>query len=163
MKKFDRTALIVILASAVLLAAVITFGSLLPVRVNLNQSVETQISPLGSLSFTFSRPVNAQEVEALWKTNPQVPGRWQWQDERHAIWHADTPLAVGESLTLSFSSGTLGKLGERLKETQSWTVSVRQPRIVTLKYIEGMDRSYSRWVWKKAAHYSRSQPAKGVF
>ncbi|MDK2982039.1 MAG: hypothetical protein PWQ55_2386 [Chloroflexota bacterium] len=135
MKKFDRTALIVIITSAVLLAAVITFGSLLPVRVRLAQSAEAQIGPLGGIAFTFSRAVNAQETEALWQTAPQVPGRWQWQDERHATWHADAPLGVGETLTVSFASGTLGKLGERLRQPQSWTLSVRQPRIVVLKYI----------------------------
>ena len=84
MKKFDRTALIVILTSIVLLATVIIFGSLLPVRVSLDLSGETQISPLGGISFTFSRAVNAGEAEALWHTKPLTAGRWQWQDERHA-------------------------------------------------------------------------------
>ena len=137
MKKFDRTAFIVILTSIVLLATVIIFGSLLPVRVSLDLSGETQISPLGGISFTFSRAVNAGEAEALWHTEPLTAGRWQWQDERHATWHADTALAIGEDLIVSFASGKLGKLGEQLKKTQSWTVSVREPRIVTLKYTEG--------------------------
>lgn len=135
MKKFDRTALIVILTSAVLLAAVIAFGSLLPVRVSFEQAEDQSISPLGGLAFTFSRAVDQQEAAALWKTDPQTAGWWQWQDERHAIWHANTPLAVGDNVTLSFTSGTLGKNGERLKKDQSWTVRIRQPRIAMLKYI----------------------------
>ena len=134
MKKLDRTALIIILTSAVLLAAVITFGSLLPVRVSLDQAEDQPISPLGGVAFTFSRAVNQQEAAALWKTDPQTAGWWQWQDERHAIWHASTPLAVGDNVTLSFTKGTLGKNGERLKKDQSWTVRVRQPRIAMLKY-----------------------------
>ncbi|BBB49310.1 TolB-like translocation protein [Pelolinea submarina] len=136
MKKFDRTVLFVILASAVLLAVVIIFGSLLPVRVSLDQPQEQPISPLGGIAFTFSRPVNSTEASALWQTDPQIPGWWQWQDERHAIWHANTPLSVGENITLTFLSGTAGKNGERIKEAQSWTLTVRQPRILTLKYIQ---------------------------
>ena len=96
MKKFDRTALIVILTSAVLLAAVITLGSLLPVRVSLDQSENLSISPLGGVAFSFSRAVNHQEAAVLWQTDPQIAGWWQWQDERHAIWYAGT----GSRMTL---------------------------------------------------------------
>jgi Tol biopolymer transport system component len=136
MKKFDRTALFVILFSAVLLAAVIVFGSLLPVRVSLAQEVAQPISPLGGVAFTFSRAVDPQKAAALWQTDPQTAGWWQWQDERHATWHANNALPVGETLQMTFQSGTAGKNGERIKETQSWSVTIRQPRILALKYID---------------------------
>ncbi len=91
------------------------------------------ISPLGSVSFKFSRKVDPQMAAELWQVKPDTSGRWVWQDERHAIWYATTPLPEGQSLLMTFHAGVLGKNGERLNEDQNWQAKVREPQIAVIE------------------------------
>ena len=96
-----------------------------------------QISPLGSVSFEFSRDVDPQLVDGLWEVQPQTAGRWVWQDARHATWYASTPLPAQHSIVMTFHAGKLEKKGEKLDKDQSWQASVRQPQIAVIETVPG--------------------------
>ncbi len=133
MKKLDRTALFVITACQIALGGIILFGSRQPVKIICENPDCAQISPLGKITFKFSRAVDQEKAEALLQTDPAIAGRWEWQDERHATWSAATPLAAGQTLKINFNPGKLGKNGESLEEGIAWEMQVRQPAILALK------------------------------
>ncbi len=133
MKKLDKIALSLIAACLVLLGGIILFGSWRPVQVSCANEDCVQISPLGVIAFTFSRAVDPTLTATLWQVEPAISGRWDWQDERHATWSADTPLAAEQSLQMGFKAGEIGKNGGRLEEGRTWQMQVRIPQILALK------------------------------
>ncbi len=133
MKKLDRIALTLIAACLALLGGIVLYGSRRPVQVHCAIEDSAQISPLGAISFTFSHLVDPAAAAALWQVEPAVNGRWEWQDERHATWYAEAPLAAGQSLQIGFSAGKIGKNGGMLEEDHSWQAQVRMPRVLAMR------------------------------
>lgn len=135
MKKFEKTALFVIATSVCLLVLIIAFSSLRPLRVTCENRDCTLVNPDVGLALKFSKAVEADLVNELWKTEPTIQGHWDWQSERYAIWYADTPLPSGTHLDLTLQSGVIGKDGNSLSDEITWTITVRDPLILTIRNI----------------------------
>jgi hypothetical protein len=138
MKKIDRVFGVLIAVLCVLIGGVIWFGNYVPVRATCQSPAPcTQVSPLGALAFEFSRPVDAERVEKLWRASPSVPGTWEWSDDRHARWKSTQPLPADGSIRVEFVSGQAGKNGEWMRGANAWDVSVRAARIAAIGKAEG--------------------------
>ena len=133
MKKFDKTALLVIAGSLILLIFIILFGSRRPVRVTSSIDDESLVSPWLTLSFEFSKAVDASLAAERWQVEPAIQGQWEWRDDRHATWQAGDPQPAGQILQFGFSAGPIGKDGSQFEQDQQWTVTIRNPLIVTIQ------------------------------
>jgi hypothetical protein len=137
MRKLDKTAILVILLGLSLLGGVILFGDQKPIQITCENKDCSQISPWGSVSFSFSRAVDTDLTAKLWKIEPETEGRWEWQDERHATWYASAALPCNQTIQMTFRAGQIGINGEKLERDQSWQTAVREPLIVVVKNIGG--------------------------
>ena len=133
MKKFERTALLVLIAGIGLLLLIAIFGSRRPIRATCLNSDCTLVNPYAAISLKFSKAVDADLVSRQWQTEPAIEGHWEWPDERHATWYADTPLPGGTHIKLMLQSGIIGKDGRSLSKETAWTIVVRNPLILTLQ------------------------------
>jgi Tol biopolymer transport system component len=134
MKKIDWIASSVIAAALILLGVVIFLGSRVPITVSCQHPAPCDaVGQYGAVTFEFSRPAQAEGVEALWQTIPQVEGRWQWLDERHATWRSIEPLASGQTIVFQFQPGQAGKNGESIRQSIQWEAAVREPQVVATR------------------------------
>jgi Tol biopolymer transport system component len=137
MKKLDRVAILVMLSTIALLAVVIWMGGRIPITVRCQSPVDcAQVSPFGLVTLEFSRPVSSDLVEALWQTEPNLAGRWEWQDDRHASWLSTTPMLPGQKIEMQLTPGKAGKNGESIQDVYHWEATVRSPQIVVSKSLE---------------------------
>ncbi len=133
MKKLDLTALSVMLITTLLLIVVVYVGDHVPIQITCQLPAScSQIGPFGSLAFVFSRPVQADQVEALWQITPQNEGIWEWSDSQHARWSSLKPLPANQPITFQFAAGQAGQNGEPVTGKNQWQATVRTPQIVTL-------------------------------
>ncbi|MCE1253414.1 MAG: hypothetical protein LWX83_07685 [Anaerolineae bacterium] len=147
MKRLDITAVSVFIVALALLAGVIWLGEQVPVDVNcINAGGCEQISSYATVNLEFSRPVQADQVEKLWLTQPAVQGTWEWLDESHARWRANTPFRSGQQISLLLNAGQVGKSGESIKQNKIWPAVIRQPLVVVLKRIGDQQELYSMGV-----------------
>ncbi len=137
MTRLDRIAITVIITAVIAIAAVIAVGGNVPVTATCLNCA--QISPYGALDLEFSRAVEPQKIENLWRIDPIVPGRWTWLDDRHARWHSLVALPAARTVSAGFSSGSAGMNGERFREEIRWEMSVRQPLIMALTAADEVD------------------------
>ena len=164
MKQIDKTILPVILVLLLLLAGVILFGQLLPIKVQCNFPASSEeISPYGSLEFTFSRQVDKEKAEQLLQTKPEIQGRWIWIDNKHTQWYALEPLPSGQEVTFQFPSGTAGKNGGKIKQSYTWTARVRTPRILAIKTLENGKELFSYDINENPAETQLSSTQGRVF
>ena len=137
MKKLDRVAILVMLSTIALLAVVIWMGGRIPITVRRQSPVDcAQVSPFGLVTLEFSRPVSSDLVEALWQTEPNLAGRWEWQDDRHASWLSISPMLPGQKIEMQLMPGKAGKNGESIQDVYHWEATVRSPQIVVSKSLE---------------------------
>lgn len=133
MKQVNRLILWVILGIGFLITVIIVYQGLSSVKVTcLNQPDCQSISPYGSFSLEFSRAVIREKVEQNFSTEPDIAGLWLWTDNRHAQWFAQSPLKIGELLTLQLNKSVLGKNDEKLVASFEWNCIVRSPEILFL-------------------------------
>ena len=135
MKKLDKTALLVISATFCLLIIIILFSSLRPVNISCENTDCSLVNPWISISFEFSKAVDTNLVSQHWQTDPAIAGHWEWLDDRHATWQADDPLPSGQTVNLIFLAGPISEDGSELDKQQTWTVTVRDPQIITIQTI----------------------------
>lgn len=141
MKKFDLTAILVIAAAGLALAGVLAAGSRLPIEVVCQYPAGcAEIGPYGALEFEFSRAVQPDLVESLWKTEPASEGRWEWIDDRRARWHSANPLPSDGPVGFTFQSGRAGVNGESIRRDFRWSAVLRRPEVIaTHKIQEGYE------------------------
>ncbi len=133
MKPLDRSALLVIVLSLALLAGLIASQSLTPVHVTCSNATNCEaISLQGSVTFTFSRPVESEKIEQAFSTNPSTPGKWIWMDNRRAQWIASSPFQSQNSITFKFEKSNVGKNNETLAQNYEWQADVRAPQVLYL-------------------------------
>jgi Tol biopolymer transport system component len=138
MKKLDLTAFSVMLITALLLIVVVYVGDHVPIQITCQLPAScSQIGPFGSLTFEFSRPVQAERVEALWQVTPQVEGKWEWADNQHARWSSLKPLPADQPITFQFAAGQVGQNGEPINGKNQWQATVRTPRIIAIQNASG--------------------------
>ena len=141
MKKIDWIASSVIIITILLLIAVIFIGNRIPINIVCQDPKPCdKVSPFGSVLFEFSRPVQADQVEILWQTNPPVEGKWEWSDNQHVRWNSLKPLPSDQMIVLQFTSGTVGENGEKISNVVRWEVTVRTPRVIVTRNVgDGQD------------------------
>jgi Tol biopolymer transport system component len=133
MKPLDRSALLVILISLGTLAGLITSQSLVPVYVSCSNAANCEsISLQGSVTFTFSRPVEPEKIERAFSTNPSTPGKWVWKDKRHAQWIALSPIQSKKQIIFHFEKSNVGENNEMLAQNYEWKAAVRPPQVLYL-------------------------------
>jgi Tol biopolymer transport system component len=144
MKKIDRVASCVIIITALLLIGVILIGTRVPINIACQYPTPCdQVSPFGSILFEFSRPVQADQVENLWKTTPTLEGKWEWLDGQHARWYSLKPLPPNQKVTLQFNPGQAGQNGELISSLNHWEVKVRSPRIIVAEDTQGSQELFT--------------------
>ncbi len=136
MTKFEKTALIVMTAGICLLILLITIGNLRPLRVTCENKDCSLVNPEVGLTLNFSKAVEQELLDKLWKIDPAVPGYWDWQNDHQATWYADSPLPDGTEIQLTIRSGVIGKDGSALQEDINWTITIRTPLILTIQNLE---------------------------
>lgn len=133
MKKIDWIVSSFIATTILLLIAVIFIGNRVPIKITCQSPIPCdQVSPFGSVVFEFSRPVQTDQVETLWQTTPSVEGKWEWLDSQHVRWYSIDPMPSNRKIVLEFTTGSVGKNGEQIKDIFQWEVMVRTPRIVVI-------------------------------
>ena len=138
MKKLDLTAFLVMIITVLLLTIVIYIGDHIPIQVTCQLPVACgQLGPFGSLTFEFSRPVQADRVEALWQIDPPVEGKWEWSDNQHARWDSIKPLPANQPVTFQFNPGQAGQNGEPVNGKNQWQAIVRMPQIIAIQNVAG--------------------------
>jgi hypothetical protein len=148
MKNLDRAALYVIIIAGLLLSGVIFIGNQVPIYVTCQLADQcTQVGPVGSVLFGFSRPVRSEQIEKLWQTTPQIDGKWEWLDNQHGRWTSLTPLPSEQKIKLQFLPGLAGQNGEKINNDNQWEVMVRTPRIL-IPQKTGGGKELLPLVWK---------------
>lgn len=131
MKPLDRSALLVILISLAVLVGLIASQSLVPVYVSCSNAANCEsISLQGSVTFTFSRPVESEKIERAFSTNPSTPGQWVWKDKRHAQWIALSPIQSKKQIAFHFEKSNVGENNESLAQNFEWQAFIRPPQVL---------------------------------
>lgn len=144
MKNLDKTAFIIIFIAGLLLSGVIFLGNQVPISVTCQLPDQcTQIGPYGSIVFAFSRPVQPDRVESLWRTTPHIEGKWEWLDDQHARWTTLKPIPSDRKTILQFVSGQAGQNGEKINNELDWQVMVRSPRIIVIRNVRDGQELFS--------------------
>ncbi len=144
MKKFDLAAVLVIIAAGLALAGVLFAGSRLPVEVICRYPAGcAETGPYGALEFEFSRPVQPELVESLWKTEPPSDGSWEWIDDRRAVWHSARPLPSGSLIEFTFQAGRAGANGESIRREFRWRAVLRRPEVIATHEIQEGQELYA--------------------
>jgi len=131
MSSLDKLAISVILIVLLLLSGVIYIGNQKPVDIICKNPKDcAQISPLGAVTFEFSRPVRQDLVENLWQTVPDIEGKWEWLDDQNTRWSANKPIFFTKTITFQFKSGEMGVYGEKSNELFQWEARVRSPQVL---------------------------------
>lgn len=133
MKKFDKTAITIILSSLCLLAVSIGYNNLRPFRIEYNDMINAPISPNGPITLEFTKAIDPQHFEALVDMEPSLDGRWEWENNRQAAWFPTDPLSPLEELEIIIRAGPVNSVGEALRNDLHFQVKVREPQIVFLK------------------------------
>jgi dipeptidyl aminopeptidase/acylaminoacyl peptidase len=117
-------------------------GSWIGISVQAN-GLDQEVGPYGPLTLTFSQPVDPDAILDRLSLEPEVPGRFDWEDEKTLHFIPAAPLRAGASYQLTLSTGPIGTNGESLRREQNWPVRVRTPKIVYLTFIEGMGQIWA--------------------
>lgn len=141
MKKFDKTAVSVIIITILAILAVVIFSRVQPISVMCVSSDDcTKISPYGGLRFEFSKPVSIDALQRLFTVSPPAEGRWTLTDGQHATWVSMSPMSPGSQITYGFLPGVIGENGGSIRQKISWKAEVRSPRVAYLKvFTEGYE------------------------
>ena len=131
-KEKNRTA-IIFLFTLVSLSAVLWLWTQTRVRVTCRNSENCErMSSTGDVFFSFSKPVDPENINLLFQTTPGTTGRWDWLDEQTARWSPLNPLPAESRITLHFKPGEAGRRGERIRKNFKWEVEIRQALILAL-------------------------------
>ena len=78
----------------------------LPVRIEcINCEDQSEIGPQGLMVFEFSRPVQPELIESSWLTEPEIEGSFEWPDNKHMRWKAESAIAPSQSLRVTIAAG----------------------------------------------------------
>lgn len=137
MTRFDKTAITFSVIVGITIAVILFGVRLMPVTVEcLSADNCRQISPYGSLSFTFSKPIKAEALQQLFTISPQVDGIWTMDDSTHATWRSTSPIPSGTPVIFGFAAGVVGEDGESFHDDIQWNSIVRSPAILYLKMFD---------------------------
>jgi len=137
--------LILVLLLAALVGAVLIWLSF-PRLLSVAPSDGTTDVPAGApLALEFSRPMRPDTVEQRLEIEPQIPGRFTWQ-ERKLIFTPDEPWPAGETVQARLRAGAIsqGFLSLPLQADEQWSFQVRQPRLLFLFPADGPANLYLR-------------------
>lgn len=134
MKKTIFTVLAIILAAAVLLIIGISIVNNRSVAVKCEDcDLSSGINPFGSLIFEFSRDIDLDRLESLWKVEPQIDGGWELIDKRRARWTSTNSMPSNQELSISIQPGIIGVDGEEIKKQFVWSMYVRPTQLLVLQ------------------------------
>lgn len=93
-----------------------------------------QIGAYGPLVLTFSEPVQAASLEASFRLQPAVAGRFSWNGEeaKSVSFWPEQPFVPGQRYQLSLQPGLESASGAKLGQSKTWQVEVRQPDLLYL-------------------------------
>ena len=133
MSKFDRIAQITIAILILFIPILVFLDRFIPVRISCeNNNHCTSISSNGSLVFQFSRSVDPDLVEDIFKIDSKEASDFEWIDDHNLRWSAVEPLDPLNEVRLSFSKSRVGSRGASLRRDYSWDIVVREPSVVGL-------------------------------
>jgi hypothetical protein len=142
LQPLDRNAGGLAAVLVVAIGVVMMLGSWVGISVQAN-TLDPEVGPYGPLTLTFSQPVDPDSALDHFSIEPEVPGRFEWVDEKTLHFIPETPLRAGASYQLTLSTGLIGANGETLRKEQSWPVRVRAPKVVYLITTNGLGQLWT--------------------
>ncbi|MBE0672689.1 MAG: PD40 domain-containing protein [Anaerolineales bacterium] len=128
----DTVAGSVLVLTAVLVGLVILYGVMAGIRISTNLPQDGLISPLQTITLTFSEPVHFEAVASVVSMDPVVDGYLELVDERTVQFIPIKPFDLDTSYKLTISPDVLALNGHALKKAHTWEFKVRDPLIVYL-------------------------------
>ena len=111
----------------------------LPVRIEcINCEDQSEIGPQGLMVFEFSRPVQPELIESSWLTEPEIEGSFEWPDNKHMRWKAESAIAPSQSLHVTIAAGVVTEKGEKIRKDATWDFIVRDPKVLVLASTDGI-------------------------
>ncbi|MEA2008787.1 MAG: Ig-like domain-containing protein [Chloroflexota bacterium] len=96
------------------------------------------------LQIVFSRPMNAESVEAHLSSQPPQTGTIFWNQSHDSLtFTPNQPWPHGETFTLRLDSGTKSKLGLPLLQSYTWNFEITSPVLVYLWPADGNSNLYT--------------------
>jgi Tol biopolymer transport system component len=83
------------------------------------------------IRLTFSRPMDAASVEARFRIEPEVAGRFAWEGREATFW-PHSALAPDTPYTVTVEAGATSQRGRALKEDHRWHFRTRAPELLFL-------------------------------
>lgn len=104
------------------------------------------VPPGAEVRLRFSRPMQPESVLSRLSLEPPWPGEWVWQDERTLLFKPTKPFSTGATLQVTLQEGATARDFPKLAMGvgQTWTFTVRQPRLAFLYPSTGPSNIYAR-------------------
>jgi Tol biopolymer transport system component len=133
LRPLDLTAGSTCLVLVVAVFAISAYSNWLGVHVSLyTTDPVNRIGPFETITFRFSQPVGAEDVQSVLKMQPYIPGKFDWQNDHTLLFIPSSPYP--ENVTFLLGRSRIGKGGVWLRQDATWKLSVRQLVIVYLSY-----------------------------
>jgi Tol biopolymer transport system component len=133
LRPLDLTAGTMCIALALFGFGLSIYSNWLGVHVSLYTSdAASRIGPFETITFRFSQPVRAEDVQSELTMQPSVPGKFDWQNDHTLLFIPGSPYP--NNLTIHLGQSMIGIGGVWLRRDANWNLSVRQPVIVYLSY-----------------------------
>lgn len=111
---------------------VILIGVQAGVRVSVDLPKDQDISPLQTITLTFSEPVDFEMASSVIALDPVLEGYLERVDERNIRFVPIQPFQPGVNYTLILNPDVLTADGNALKKGRTWQFRVREPLIAFL-------------------------------
>ncbi|HMZ06649.1 MAG TPA: hypothetical protein PK078_03450 [Anaerolineales bacterium] len=150
---FNTVAMGALAVLMALVSATILLGEGAGVRVAVSLPENGEISPLETITFTFSESFDPEMASDLISFDPIQEGYLEWVDTYNMRFIPIQPFEKGTTYTITLSKGEVASNGREVKKGESWAFSVREPRVAYM--ISDSDQSR---IWSTDLNNTSAQP-----
>lgn len=150
---FNTVAMGALAVLMALVSATILLGEGAGVRVAVSLPENGEISPLETITFTFSESFDPEMASDLISFDPIQEGYLEWVDTYNMRFIPIQPFEKGTTYTITLSKGEVASNGREVKTGESWAFSVREPRVAYM--ISDSDQSR---IWSTDLNNTSAQP-----
>lgn len=150
---FNTVAMGALAVLMALVSATILLGEGAGVRVAVSLPENGEISPLETITFTFSESFDPEMASDLISFDPIQEGYLEWVDTYNMRFIPIQPFEKGTTYTITLSKGEVASNGREVKTGESWAFSVREPRVAYM--ISDSDQSR---IWSTDLNNTFAQP-----
>ncbi|HNC07289.1 MAG TPA: hypothetical protein PLX14_01210 [Anaerolineales bacterium] len=150
---FNTVAMGALAVLMALVSATILLGEGAGVRVAVSLPENGEISPLETITFTFSESFDPEMASDLISFDPIQEGYLEWVDTYNMRFIPIQPFEKGTTYTITLSKGEVASNGREVKKGESWAFSVREPRVAYM--ISDSDQSR---IWSTDLNNASAKP-----